>query len=171
MNPLTDVGRCPRFRRRISREKRTSTLPSPACTDSYHCHFPTKRPTFSPVAACSPFIPATDQSARFFSASRRLDPQRGTARRAASHRGTCAHLVVSYIHNIRVATLGEVGQFSPVRGIGSIFANCIFRSFVPISGAITARGGIFARAYRHTHRAYILPIGDVQRNITMSLLV
>jgi len=91
----------------------------------YHCHFPAERPTFSPAGSCL-LTPSADQSARPFSIPRRPNPQRGAASSPVQHM-RAPHRRIS----IRVATLDEAGQFSPVREIGSSFARSR-SAFVPV---------------------------------------
>lgn len=102
------------------------SLLRPACTGSYHCHFPAERPTFSPAGSCL-LTPSANQSTRPFSAPRRSDPQRGATSPPVQHM-RAPHRRIS----IRVATLGKAGQFSPVRGIGLPFVGLyifpLFRS-------------------------------------------
>lgn len=117
-----------------------ASLSRPVRTGSYHCHFPAERPTFSPAGSCS-LTPSTDQSVRPFSAPRRPDPQRGAASPPVRHM-RAPHRRIS----IRVATLGEAGQFSPVRGIGLPFAR-LHSAFVPVSivHPIGHKRGLFRR--------------------------
>lgn len=116
-----------------------ASLSRPVRTGSYHCHFPAERPTFSPAGSCL-LTPSADQSVRPFSAPRRPDPQRGAASPAVRHM-RAPHRRIS----IRVATLGEAGQFSPVRGIGPSFVR-LRSTFVPVFvHPIGHKRGLFRR--------------------------